>query len=397
MNRRRSGSSTEAAETYVIRHEEQPLFPVPELVELPHRRRKWPFVVLAVGLAVAAALAATAVYMVTRGPDLAAFHTDLEQTGELALSLQAETERLKTPAALAGFRGTLADTARRLDELERDALAVDQTRHRLALLDAIDAGKRYVGELETLTLLDRKITPDGRDARALELAAEAEQAYDAAAALDSDPAVVRNLALSPTPVATVLGERHLAWTNYEQRLAAANALRRQHQATLTSLQGFTNRMDGIVARYQDSRDELADWIAGVNAYGTTYTEAYDVLFQQEQRRSQLRDELALLHPPPAFVADQQALLGIMDDSVSALSAASRGVSEYQSDYGDAYPVYRDTPGWQDFEQASNEIADRLDDVLGSYSARKNTVFAPLSKPVQLPEAPADAAITQTQA
>jgi hypothetical protein len=378
----------DAVDTYVIRQEEPSLFPVP-VAEVPRRRRRWPFVVAGVAVALVAVLGAGAAYMFTRGPDLAAFRSGLHQTAELSLSLQAETERVDAPAGLPGFRSALAESARRLDALERSAQAVEQTRYRLALLDAIDAGRRYVAELESLSVLDRELAPAGRDARALELAGEAERAFDAAAALDSDRTIVRQPALSPTPLTSVLTERHGAWTDYEQALAAAKLERHQQQAKLASLQGFTGRMDGIIGRYQDARDELADWIAQVNSEGTTFSEAYGVLYQQEERRSKLREELALVHAAAAFVVDQQALLGIMDDSVSALSAASRGIAEYQGDEGYSYARYSDTPGWQDFSQASDEIADRLDQVLGSYGVRKDSLVARLSKQVRLPKPPLD--------
>ena len=387
MNLHRNGGATDAAETYVIHRQEPPLFAVAPVAAVTRGRRRWPFVVAGVALAVAVALAGAAAYLLTRGPDLAAFHSGLQQTAELSLSMQAQTERLDANATLPVFRSALTDTARRFDVLEQDAQAVNDTRHRLALLAAIDAGKSYAEELGSLTLLDRTVAPAGRDAHALELASDAERAYEAAATLDSDPATVRSLTLTPTPLATVLAERHEAWTNYEQKLATATALRRQQQAKLVSLQGFTNQMDGIIARYQDSRTQLANWIEGVNTQGATYTEAYGVLYQQEEQRSKLRDDLTLLHAPPAFVADQQTLLGIMDDSVSALSAASRGISEYQSDDGYGYPLYSDTPGWLSFEQTSDEIADRLDQELGSYNTRKHTLVASLSRPIQLPNAP----------
>src|SRR5262245_39398326 len=144
---RRRASSSEAVQAHVIANEE-PLFAVPEMPETRVGRRRWPIVLVGVGLTVAATLAATATYLLTRGPDLAAFHTDLKQTSELSRSVQAKTERLAAPAGLAGFHRTLTRATVRFDELERSAQAVDQTRNRLALLDAIEASRRYVKELD---------------------------------------------------------------------------------------------------------------------------------------------------------------------------------------------------------------------------------------------------------
>src|SRR5262245_30336449 len=89
VKRRSSGSATDVVERYVIRQEEPPLFPAPAVAEVTRARRKWPFVVAGVALVLAAVLAAATGYLLTRGPDLAAFHGGLHQAAELSLSLQA--------------------------------------------------------------------------------------------------------------------------------------------------------------------------------------------------------------------------------------------------------------------------------------------------------------------
>jgi hypothetical protein len=69
----------------------------------------------------------------------------------------------------------------------------------------------------------------------------------------------------------------------------------------------------------------------------------------------LRDEASRLSAPAVFAGDKTAILAVMDQAIAATEAASRGISEYQ--YSDYHLAYDETPGWLEFEEASDAISD----------------------------------------
>ena len=152
------------------------------------------------------------------------------------------------------------------------------------------------------------------------------------------------------------------------------------------MQSFTGSFDGILSRYSASRDELGDWASKVATEGATYTEAYQVLEQQADRRRQLRDELAALSAPAEFATARASILSVMDSAITATEDASRGISEYQSDY--TYSSYDQTPGWTSFHETSLQIADDYGSAMSTYERDKQTIIARLSKREPLPKSPA---------
>ena len=70
-----------------------------------------------------------------------------------------------------------------------------------------------------------------------------------------------------------------------------------------------------------------------------------MLYQQAERRRQLRDELTALVAPAEFATMKADVLAVMDSAIPATEDASRGISEYQSDTYYSYGSYDQTPGW----------------------------------------------------
>ena len=91
MNRRRSNGSTAAVETYVIRLEEPSAVPSP-VVEVPRRRRKWPYVVGVIALALVAVFAAAAAYLLHSWPRSGGVSQRAESDGR-ALAFAASRDR----------------------------------------------------------------------------------------------------------------------------------------------------------------------------------------------------------------------------------------------------------------------------------------------------------------
>jgi hypothetical protein len=151
------------------------------------------------------------------------------------------------------------------------------------------------------------------------------------------------------------------------------------------VRSFTGSFDGIIGRYSDSREELGDWTAKVESEGSTYSEAYQVLYQQTERRVQLRDEMVALAAPAEFAAMRADGLSVMDSAIAATEDASRGISEYQSD---SYGSFDQTPGWVSFQEASEQIGTDYSHALADYDAQKRTIIARLAKREPLPKPPA---------
>lgn len=386
----RRSEQTDEIQPYVVPPGQESLFPpLPPAPQAAPRRRRWPLAVAIAAVLVGAGAGGSVVYLTTRGPDLADFERGLEQATALAISLQRATDTLNAADDLDSFSSALVVRREDLAELERQAEAVETSVHRLALLALVDAESRYLAELGRVADLPATSSPEGRAERARELANSVSRALATATALLDRPQTAVEVEISPAALTEVLTERHEAWQQakaaYADQLAEAKQINARRARQLSALKAFTGQFDGIIGRYSRSRHELAAWIDKVNAYGATYGEAYEVLYQQASRRRAFRDELAALRAPAEFASHQQAVLALMDRAIDATEAASRGISEYQSSY--AYPYYDETPGWLTFEEASNQISRDYTRVLGDYDARKKALFARLSKKVPLPDPP----------
>jgi hypothetical protein len=337
-------------------------------------------------LVVAVLLASGLLYLATRGPDTAAFDQGYDDTSATIAVIAGATDDV-TAVGLPAYRRTLEAQDRDLPRLEIAAAGVEQADRRAALVALVGATESYLDELEAAATLPPGQNPQATSDRADERADELESALAAANALSSrDELPPPNV--SATPLVRALASRHQAFLTYEKQLAAAKVLNRRRAAHLASAQTFTRSFDGIIGRYSDSRDELGDWTAKVENEGATYTEAYAVLYQQAERRRQLRDELTALVAPAEFATMKANVLAVMDSAITATEDASRGISEYQSDVDYTYYSYDQTPGWLSFQEASQQIGTDYGRALSAYEQQKRTILTRLSKREPLPKPPA---------
>jgi hypothetical protein len=366
---------------------EEPLFPPQPVAEDRRRLSKRQLGALVGGSLVVAVLVGLGVlYLATRGPDTAAFDQGYDDTSATIAVIAGATDDV-TADGLPAYRRTLEAQGRELPRLEIAAAGVEQADRRAALVALVGATESYLDELQAAAALPAAQDPQAANDRADEQADELESALAAANALSS-----RNELLPPnvsaTPLVRALASRHQAYLTYEKQLAAAKALNQRRAAHLASAETFTGSFDGIIGRYSDSRDELGNWTAKVESEGASYTEAYEVLYQQAERRRQLRDELTALAAPAEFVTTKADVLAVMDSAITATEDASRGISEYQSDVDYTYYSYDQTPGWISFQQASRQVGTDYGRALAAYENQKQTILARLSKREPLPKPPA---------
>jgi hypothetical protein len=373
---------------FVLQPGEEALFPPQPVVAEDKRRLSKSQLRALVGgaLFVAVLLGSLVLYLAARGPDTAAFNQGYEDTSATIAVIAGATDDVSA-VGLPAYRRTLEAQERELPRLEIAAAAVEQADRRAALVALVRATESYLDELQAAATLPAAQNPQAASDHADQQADELESALAAANALSSrDELPPPNV--SARPLVRALASRHQAFLTYEKRLAAAKALSQRRAALLASAQAFTRSFDGIIGRYSDSRDELGDWTAKVESEGSTYDEAYGVLYQQTERRRQLRDELTALVAPAEFATMKGHVLAVMDSAITATEDASRGISEYQSDAGYTYYSYDQTPGWVSFQKASDQIATHYNRALSAYEHQKRTILARLSKREPLPKPPA---------
>lgn len=362
--------------------------PVAEPIEPPRpaRRRRRLLVATIAALAVLAAVGgAFAAWTKILRPGVGTFDADVRAVMAIAGAIQDEQDGLESPSELAEFAEELDDADDDLQGVGRSVAAIESESYRVAAARLVDAAATYLEELRRLAMLPAAEINDDQYGRARELARALNAAFTEAT--DLRDLVARGVVYSPSTLTRVLAnledyrERVL---RQRARIIAANKARTER---LNEVRAFTDQMDGIIARYTAARSEVADWIEGVDTYGATFDEAYQVLGEQTERRRQLRTELAALPAPPQFATAKQSLLGVMDQAVAALEAAYRGIEEYQWDFDYRYLSYDETPGWRTFQAQTAGISDRYAAVLTSYSAQKETVLTRLGTKTPLPKVP----------
>lgn len=338
--------------------------------------------VLALVLASGGAFAAWTAFV---RPGIGTFDEDVRAVMALAAGVQREQDSLDDPSGLPEFADEVARASEDLEGLRVSIQSIESESYRTAALLLLETAANYLDELGRLASLPAAEINAGQYGRAEELAAAVNDALAEAAALrDLDAGAAGYSPSSLTRVLANLAEYRAQVLKQRARIIAANKARTER---LNEVRAFTNQMDGIVARYTAARSELSDWIAGVDTYGATFDEAYQVLGEQTERRRQLRTELAALAAPPQFATAKQSLLAVMDQAVAAMEAAYRGIEEYQWDFGYRYLSYDETPGWRTFQSQTSAISDEYAAVLSDYSARKDDVIGRLSTKTPLPKVP----------
>jgi hypothetical protein len=318
-------------------------------------------------------------------PGVGTFDEDVRMVLSLTAAVQEDQDALGDPSGLPEFVGEVDEAIQSLRTVGTSASAIESERYRSAAVTLVGSAEAYLKELTRLATLPAAEINDAQYRRSEELAAAVSDALAAAAALrDLDVTTGGYSPSSLTRVLADLAAYRAQVLKQRARIIAANKVRAER---LNEVRAFTSQMDGIVARYTAARSELSEWIDGVDTYGATFDEAYQVLEEQTDRRRQLRSELAALPAPPQFAAAKQSLLAVMDQAVAATEAAYRGIGEYQWDFDFRYLSYDETPGWRTFQSQTGAISDRYADVLATYSARKDDVIGRLSTKTPLPRVP----------
>lgn len=345
-------------------------------------RRRWIYALLIVVLLAAGATAAW--WYGYRQPDLRRFADRLNEAAAMAATAQEETDSLSDPSDLDTFSAEVEDLIDDAGDLEGEIADVTDGGRRSALETIVAAELGYLRELDRLSELPSADARPSEYVRVGELAVEVEAAFEAVQ--EYDPAFDIP-AVSPSPLTSALSDLAAYRKQVIKERERAREINKERAEKLAEVNAFADQLDGIISRYSEARADLADWIANVDQYGSSYNAAYSKLDQQIQLRTQLRSELAALTPPDPFGADQAALLGVMDQAVTATQDAYRGIEEYQFDFSYRYLFYYETPGWRSFEAQTDAISDDYEAALFTYEEHKTDTIQRLEKRVPLPELP----------
>ncbi len=355
-----------------------------ELVEeKPRTKRR---TILASGLIALLAAGAAGGWWWWSQPDLSIYDAQLTSMLQEAADVQDKVDDLQDPSDLPGFATDVEQAADEVDALAVRTGAIEGDDYQTAAEAVVRAEVAYLDELHRLASLGSADVDRSEFQRIDELRRELELAI--AAALDLREGLdFGEIQLSVAPLTSSLMDLAAYRQEVIKERARITQINKERAAELAEVEGFLAQFDGVVERYSTARGELSNWIDGVDAHGASFNEAYQVLYQQAERRRQLRDELAALDAPADFAPDQAALLAVMDQAVDATESASRGIEEYQFDFNWRYLSYDETPGWRTFEAETAEISDAYSSALAAYEARKQEVVERLSEKKPLPPLP----------
>jgi len=151
---------------------------------------------------------------------------------------------------------------------------------------------------------------------------------------------------------------------WQRAFAAAKS---KKSAKLATANGYADTMRGYLSQYDTLRSETSDWIDQVDGPGvTTYDEAYQFLGDATSERQNIKDSIDGLDAPGPLAGPQSEISGVLAKAVQAMGDASSGVASYQFSY--RYHDYKDTPGWQQFESASDEISSGYATAVANWEA-----------------------------
>jgi len=338
---------------------------------------------VAVGLLAVVAIGIASWYLL-RGPDLAPYDEGMRAISAWAEDLQGSANDVTGPEDLASLSESIGDSADDLSDIENEVGDLDAPEHHAALLALIAAETNLLEEVQRLSELPSADVNANELVEVEDLSEEVVSTFAAALDLRQPDPTPASPTFDETPLTSALldlAEYRKEVIRERARITKAN---KRRAGELETLKAFTGDVDGIVERYSTARAELSNWITTTDA-GRTWQEAYQVLDQGSSQRAQLRDELASLEAPSAFTSVRSDLLAIMDRAVEAMGAASRGMAEFQYDW--SYWHYTETPGWQEFEQATDEITSSYNSSLNTYEELKSELTKRLSKQTPPPELP----------
>jgi hypothetical protein len=272
------------------------------------------------------------------------------------------------------------------------ASTIGDRRYRDAATAALQAEQSIVGHLGQLrSLHDHALAKTWAPIRQ---GLSADQAN-----LGSANALVSGLALnSPTalvPPAAALGTlvssldtriSKAAYALHRWRLSVKRA-RARKRAALRNVNAYAATIGGYISQYSGLRDSLQNAVNRI-ASGVSYTKAYQLLGDATSQRQTLKDSITGLPAPngAAGAAAAQNQVGhALGDSITAINDASSGLSDYQSTPG-FYASYQDTPGWQQFESLSTQVASEFASANSLWESQISNRITAINH-VQLPQRP----------
>lgn len=316
--------------------------------------------------------------------DFTDFDRAIDNAVVLAAAVQEETDSVRGPEDLDALEGDLSDLDGDLEAIRVAGGQADGADLRAAVARVADAQEAYLDELIRLAGLRSAEADPSEYGRSDELKDELDAALLAASALH-EGAWSDLPQLSPTRLTAALSdlaEYRKEVLKQREVIKKKNAARAEQLATV---RGFTGQVDGLIGRYTEARADLQTWADGAYAGNASIFEGYQVLEQNVELRQQIRSELAALSPPDPFSDDVQALISVIDEAITATESAIRGLDEYM--YSWRYRQVRDTPGWQQFQNATDSISDRYESAVDSYETDKAAEIKRLEKKLPLPELP----------
>ena len=198
-----------------------------------------------------------------------------------------------------------------------------------------------------------------------------------------------------------LGDAAVTFAAWQDDVAIA---REELENQKGGLYAYSTAVQGLMARYDGLRTELANFTAELDERPVSLAEASSVLENATSARESIRNELQAISPPGDMGAAHANLLEVLSDAVSAVEAATEGLREYDydsgygddydSEYGDNYDPdedydyfdVRDTPGWQTFSEKSDRITTAVEQARQAWNTQVDRIRGEVES-TALPERP----------
>lgn len=173
---------------------------------------------------------------------------------------------------------------------------------------------------------------------------------------DASPIVLTAL----TDVSSVVRSAQRRLRSWKRKYDAARTARR---GDLRALDGYAESMKSLLARYDDMRSEMDDFIRRIDDGGVTFADAYDFLGTAASARESIRKGIQALDAPTSVAAAHNRIEQVIVTAADAVNDAYEGTIDYELDDEGEHSSYRDTPGWREFSRHSSEIS-------GEYAAAR---------------------------
>ena len=158
----------------------------------------------------------------------------------------------------------------------------------------------------------------------------------------------------------------------------------ERDAAVAAATTYRTQMDGYLDEYAELRQQLSEYIDIVQTQGSTVEEGYRQFADASQARRDLRDQMNSLTPPDVAAHEHDRLLSIIDDGISGVEAAERGLDERECDYYGCEVA--DQPAWQQFRSASQRISAAFSDAVASWRTAAQEAVAE-AEAIELPDMP----------